>query len=150
MTNALRSLETLRADAVEKARTALAHERLVLAQAESLVTEAAQRVEEASLRVRRASEVPALTTAADFAWAERAKRAERLQHARFVTRLEVAEAQRAHAKARVEAAEQLVIDAEVERRAVGQVVAKRDALIERQREQRSEEDAADAHRARPR
>ena len=150
MSDGLRSLEKLRSDAVEQARAALSKERVQLAQAEALVREHAACLVEVSTRLRAACDAYALDTAADYAWAERSQRAARLRHTECARRLTAAQAQRAHVQERVQKAERRVLDAELGRRAVGHVVAQREAVRAQKLELRAEEDAADAHRARPR
>ncbi len=149
MTDGLRSLEKLRTDAVDQAKVQLAQQQKALAQAELRVRDSAARLAHVSAQLYTHS-LADLSTAADLAWAERSQRAARLQQAQCEARLKVAQCQRAQAQGRVEQAEQQMLDSELGRRAVGHVLTQREASRAYKSELRAEEEAADAHRARPR
>ncbi len=150
MSEGLRSLEKLRADAVEQAREALAQERAQLTKLDDLVRSLAAGLQQVSAEIERARAEVALDTVADFAWAERMQRRARVSAAQSEQRLRAAQAQRAQTQLRVQLAERSLLDAELGRRAVGHVMAQREAARAHKLELRSEEDAEDTHRARRR
>lgn len=148
-TEALRTLEQLRENAVDEAKRALALAQQGLARAEDLRAEATARLSIASRKLADARQAnQELRAARDYHWAERTQQALRLAEVAAEGRLEKAQAIVLEARAAVSRAEDVWREAELGRRATSHVVRERAAQRAHKAELLAEEEAADIHRAR--
>jgi len=148
-TEALRTLEQLRENAVDEAKRALGVAQQRLARAEELRADASARLSVASGKLADARLAnQELRDARDYHWAERTQQALRLAEVASEQRLEKAHAIVLEARAEVSRAEEAWREAELGRRATSHVVREREAQRAHKAELRAEEEAADSHRAR--
>jgi len=148
-TEALRTLEQLRENAVDEAKRGLAVAQQRLARAEELRADATSRLSVASRKLADARQAnQELRAARDYHWAERTQQALRLGEVAAEERLQKAQATLLYARAEVSRAEDVWREAELGRRATSHVVREREAQRAHKAELREEEEAADNHRAR--